>query len=97
MSKTKEKQPIPKWFDGVIYEKGTTVTNPFSGEEFELNNIELSIYDFIIGGNAVLEQIFDREPEIASNKKTQELISDVHKGLDWFKKYNAKAYMVLLD
>jgi hypothetical protein len=92
-----KKQVKPKWFNGVIYEKGTTVTNPFSGEEFELNNIELSIYDFVIGGNAVLEQIFDREPEIAVNEKTQDLISDVHKGLDWFKVNNPEAYMVLLD
>ena len=38
---------LPDWFDGKIYEKGDTVRNPFSGEEFELDSIELSMYDFI--------------------------------------------------
>jgi len=40
---------VPKWFNGSIYATGSTVTNPFSGSKVELNNIELSIYDFIIG------------------------------------------------
>ena len=31
MGKTKEKQPIPKWFKGEIYKKGGTVRNPYSG------------------------------------------------------------------
>ena len=30
------KQKLPKWFDGVLYEKGDTVTNQFSGEEIYL-------------------------------------------------------------
>ena len=29
----KNKTNLPKWFDGTIYEKGDTVTNPFSGED----------------------------------------------------------------
>ena len=40
---------VPKWFNGNIYNTGNTVTNPFSGSKVELNNIELSIYDFIMG------------------------------------------------
>ena len=40
---------LPKWFNGTIYEKGDTVTNPFSGEEYKLTNLELSMYDFIQG------------------------------------------------
>ena len=28
---------------------------------------------------------------------TDSLITDLRKGLDWFRKYNAEAYMVLLD
>jgi len=31
------KQKLPKWFNGELYEKGTTVQNRFSGEEYELN------------------------------------------------------------
>jgi hypothetical protein len=40
---------VPKWFKGEIYPAGQVVTNPFSGSKIELNNIELSIYDFIMG------------------------------------------------
>ena len=54
---TKEKmsQSVPKWFQGVIYEKGETVTNPFSGETYDLNGVELSMYDFIMGSQYVME------------------------------------------
>ena len=48
--KTK-KQTIPKWFKGSIYEQGETVINPFSKEEYELNGLELSMYDFIMGSS----------------------------------------------
>jgi|TARA_R100000482_G_scaffold83536_1_gene33174 hypothetical protein len=91
----KKKQVKPKWFDGVVYQEGTTVRNPFSGESYKLNALELSIYDFIIGANMFLEQAFENKVE--PNDKTERITRDLHKGLDWFKKYNAEAYMVLLD
>jgi len=31
--KTKE-QTVPKWFKGMIYDKGELVTNPFSGDSY---------------------------------------------------------------
>ena len=92
----KKKQVIPKWFNGTIYKRGTTVQNPYSGEVYKLNALELSIYDFVVGANQVLEAVFEinnKEP----NKTTKDLIRDLHRGLDWFKEHNAKAYMVLLD
>ena len=46
-------QKLPKWFNGTIYEEGETVTNPFSGESYELNSLELSMYDLIIGSQLV--------------------------------------------
>ena len=46
--KTKE-QKVPKWFQGMIYDKGEKVTNSFSGECYTLNALELSIYDYIMG------------------------------------------------
>ncbi len=52
--KTKE-QTVPKWFKGIIYDRGEVVTNKFSGEEYELNGLELSIYDFIIGSQMVFD------------------------------------------
>ena len=91
----KNKQTIPKWFEGVVYKKGTEVQNPFSGETYELNAIELSIYDFVVGANLVLEDAYDRQAK--PNKKLQKITKDLYKGLDWFRDNNAKAYMVLLD
>ena len=92
----KIKQTIPKWFEGTIYEEGNEVQNPFSGETYELNAIELSIYDFVVGANMVLEQVYENGPKTPS-KRTKDLTKDLYKGLDWFRKHNAKAYMVLLD
>ena len=91
----KKKQIKPKWFDGAVYQEGTTVRNPFSGETYKLNALELSIYDFIIGANMFLEQAFENKVE--PNDKTEKITRDLYKGLDWFKSNNVKAYMVLLD
>ena len=90
----KVKQTLPKWFDGTIYEIGDEVRNPFSNETCFLTAKELSMYDFIMGANFFLEMM--------TNNQTPENISQVYikqltKGLDWFRKYNPKAYMILLD
>ena len=85
--KLKAKQQLPKWFRGELYEEGDTVRNRFSGEKCKLNNIELSMYDFVMGCSMMTEQ---------GSRDTQ-LITDLRKGLDWFRKTNPKAYMVLLD
>ena len=85
--KTKE-QELPKWFNGMVYKQGATVTNPFSGESYELNGIELSLYDFIMGCQMVESRV-----GLMSDK----MIKDLRKALDWFRVNNPKAYMVLLD
>ena len=87
-SKTK-KQQKPKWFQGEIYTEGSEVRNPFSGETYELNALELSIYDFIIG----CQMIFDSMPNSVTNKR----VTDFQKGLTWFRVNNPEAYYVLLD
>ena len=92
---SKEKQPIPKWFNGTIYEEGAEVRNPFSGDTCKLNNKDLSMYDFVVGANRTLEILHSKNIEY--NDRIEKLIKDLYKGLDWFKKHNAKAYMVLLD
>jgi len=84
----KEKQKLPKWFNGELYEKGATVQNRFSGEKCELNNLELSIYDFIMGATIVVEMGMFNTPQH---------VADLRKGLDWFRTHNSNAYMVLLD
>ena len=86
--KTKE-QTVPKWFKGMIYDKGESVTNPFSGDSYELNGVELSMYDFIMGSQYVME--------VAPKTVTEKQISEFHKALSWFRKNNSKAYMALLD
>jgi hypothetical protein len=82
-------QKIPKWFEGQIYEKGDLITNPFSGQTYELNALELSIYDFIMGTQFVMEKM--------PKSVTKQMIDDFYKGLDWFKDNNIDAYFVLLD
>ena len=88
MSTMKTKQQLPKWFRGELYEEGATVRNRFSGEEYKLNNVELSMYDFIIGSTMVME--------MAGGYKHTD-VNELRKGLDWFRQHNAEAYMVLLD
>ena len=94
---SKKKQKTPKWFNGTVYKKGATVQNPFSGEEYKLNALELSIYDFVVGADQVLEAVFEINNEEERNETTEDLIRDLYKGLDWFKENNPKAYMVILD
>ena len=85
---TKTKSKLPSWFHGELYEEGGTVQNRFTGEKYELNNIELSMYDFIMGATITAEMgIFN----------TEHHIKELRQGLDWFRKHNPKAYMVLLD
>ena len=86
--KKKAKQQLPKWFTGELYKEGSTVRNRFSGEEYKLNNVELSMYDFIIGSTIVLE--------MAGGYKHTD-VDELRKGLDWFRQNNAEAYIVLLD
>ena len=76
---------LPSWFNGELYEEGGFVKNRFSGEEHELNNVELSMYDFIMGATMVAEMGLDTD------------ITNLRKGLDWFRENNPEAYMVLLD
>jgi len=82
------KVELPKWFDGQKYDEGDTVTNPFSGQSYELTAEELSMYDFVIGASNLMEM------GLLKNKK---VLTDMRKGLDWFRKNNTDAYYVLLD
>jgi len=87
--KNKEKQKLPKWFDGEVYETGDEVSNPFSGETYLLTAEELSIYDLIKGAEMAIAMgmVIDHE----------ECYKIMRKGIDWFIQNNPQAYMVLLD
>mgnify|MGYP003649041586 FL=1 len=82
---TQTKQTLPKWFNGELYSEGAEVQNRFSGDKCLLNNVELSMYDFVMGATMCMEM------GMPCN------VTDLRKGLDWFRKNNASAYMVLLD
>ena len=89
MKEQNTKQKLPAWFEGMQYDKGDTVKNIFSGEEYELTATELSMYDFIMGSQMVMEMT----PKMITPKA----VKDFQKGLDWFRSNNPSAYMVLLD
>ena len=59
----------------------------FGGDSCQLTAEELSMYDFIIGASNMMEMGFYMP-------KTND---DLRRGLDWFRKNNAEAYMILLD
>ena len=88
MSTKTQMKPLPKWFNGDVYTKGGTVENMFTGEPAELNANELSMYDFIMGATMILER---------TGYRSEKIMNDHRKGLDWFRRANASAYMVLLD
>ena len=83
MTKTK----LPKWFNGEVYTEGAEVTNRFGGDSCYLNAEELSMYDFVIGASNMYEMGMHHD----------KLITNLRRGLDWFRKHNAEAYMILLD
>jgi len=88
MMKEYDQKQLPKWFTGEIYEEGAEVTNRFGGDSCYLSNVELSMYDFIMGATQVMEMGILNTPHH---------MQDLRKGLDWFRKNNSEAYMILLD
>jgi|TARA_X000001316_G_C919639_1_gene33745 hypothetical protein len=85
LNKNKE---LPKWFNGEVYKQGGTAFNIFTTEPYELNANELSMYDFIMGC------VMTFEYGVNVNLK---IMNHYHKAIDWFRKANPEAYMVLLD
>jgi len=81
------KVELPEWFSGEVYAEGAEVTNRFGGDSCQLTAEELSMYDFIIGASNLMEMGF----------YAPKTIDDMRRGLDWFRKNNAEAYMKLLD
>jgi len=53
--KTKEQKPLPKWFDGTIYNKGSEVENRFGYGSIWLEPNELAMYDLIMGAQMMGE------------------------------------------
>ena len=50
-----KKNKLPDWFKGKLYHAGDTVTNPYNEESYKLNAEELSMYDYIMGCQYLIE------------------------------------------
>ena len=69
-----------------------TVTNPFSGQSIAMPRFAVAVYDVTMGNNLIAEMHDSKH-----GTDTAPAWKDVRKGLDWFRRYFAKEYMVLLD
>ena len=69
-----------------------TVSNPFSGESIAMPRFAVAVYDVIMGSN-MMAQKYDSVHGWGMSPEWD----TVRKGVDWFRKYFAKEYMVLLD
>ena len=67
-------------------------TNPFSGQSTELPAFAAAIYDHTISSNHKAE-----EEDAGKYWGYSQHWDSVRKGIDWFRRYFAKEYMVLLD
>ena len=84
MEDYKMTRPLP--FKCLVGDEPEEVTNPFSGESITIPADAVAVYDVTMGMNWMAEQ--------SGNPKHWDI---VRKGLDWFRQYEPKAYMVLLD
>ena len=87
---------IPKPFNQCDFSDAPTemetVTNPFSGQSLAMPKFAVAIYDVIMGSNLIAER-YDQTHGMGTSPDWEL----VRKGLDWFRKYFAEEYMVLLD
>ena len=91
---TMQDTDLPKWFKGIVYKDGDLVTNPFTGNQAILTPNELAMYDFIKGAEYTISVTYNDDildPTVAR------LANEMRKALDWFRKANARAYLILLD
>ena len=69
------------------------VSNRFNGEKVKLPAFAVAVYDMIIGGEAIATGHDEQVGESGHSF----IWDEVRNGLDWFRKYFPKQYMVLLD
>ena len=81
-----------RWLAETTDNNDYTRRNRFTGESIELTKEEADKHDKIFYHEA-LATLEDKELGTGASK----LWDKVRKNLDWFRKNNAKAYMVLLD
>ena len=72
-------------------------TNPFSGESIELPAFAASVYDYTMYKNHEMEtvdQLTNQQPGFSDNQDGWQVVRN---GINFFRQYFAKEYMVLLD
>ena len=74
-----------------------TRQNPFSGQSIDLPRFAAEVYDTCVGLNhecEKLDRVTKQKPGVSDNQNEWQLVRD---GIDFFRRYFAKEYMVLLD
>jgi hypothetical protein len=72
-------------------------TNPLSGESIELPGFAAAVYDYTIYKNHMAEELdaaTGQKPGFSDNQDEWQIVRN---GIDFFRQYFAKEYMVLLD
>ena len=72
-------------------------TNPFSGQSIDLPGFAAAVYDYTVYLNHRAEKKDAETGEKPGFSDNQNEWQKVRNGLDWFRQYFAKEYMVLLD
>ena len=83
--------------DGELSTELVTRQNPFSGESIQLPEFAAVIYDHVIRLNHRAEEIdraTNQKPGFSDNQDDWQKVRD---GINFFRQYFAKEYMVLLD
>ena len=74
-----------------------TRQNPFSGQSIDLPRFAAEVYDTCVGLNhecEKLDRVTKQKPGFSDNQNEWQLVRD---GIDFFRRYFAEEYMVLLD
>ena len=74
-----------------------TRQNPFSGQSIELPEFAAVIYDICVELNHAMETLDTKTNQEPGFSEHQDGWQKVRDGIDFFRRYFAKEYMVLLD
>jgi len=83
--------------DGELSTELVTRQNPFSGESIELPEFAAVIYDICIELNLTMETLDKKTNQKPGFSDHQDGWQKVRDGINFFRQYFAKQYMVLLD
>ena len=72
-------------------------TNPLSGQSTTLPGFAACVYDYTMYKNLKAEELDAKTGQQPGFSDNQDEWQKVRNGLDWFRQYFAKEYMVLLD